>query len=64
MPLILMLIEKIGPISEERPVATLPTRIVIEVQTSGGPAALEMSPAAAAELAEALAKHLQARGSR
>lgn len=36
----------------------------IEVQTSAGPAVLEISPDAAAVLVEELRKHLQARGSR
>lgn len=43
------------------PISTIP--IQIEVQTSGGPEVLEISPDAAAELAAALATHLRARGS-
>ena len=60
---IVSLITGIGPISEEAPAATLPNRIVIEVQTSGGPAALEMLPSAAAELVAALGMHLRGAGS-
>jgi hypothetical protein len=56
-------ITKIGPIVMEPPVATLPIRVSIEVQTSDGPKALEMSPKLAQELAEAILKHLQDRGS-
>jgi hypothetical protein len=43
------------------PILTIP--FLIEVQTSGGPGVLEISQAAAQELVEELAKHLQARDS-
>ena len=38
-------------------------QLIVEVHTVGGPAVLEISRSAAAELMEALARHLQAGGS-
>jgi hypothetical protein len=49
---------------DDAAVATLPSRIAIEVQTSLGLGVLEMSRDAAEELAVALLTHLQARDSR
>jgi hypothetical protein len=56
-------ITQIGPIVTEPAVATQPSRVSIEVQTSAGQMALEMSPALAQELAETILRHLQDRGS-
>ena len=49
-----------GPRPQMGPRSTIP--FLIEVQTTGGPAFLEISQAAAVELRAELAKHLQARG--
>lgn len=61
------LIVKVGPVSEGPipqmgPINTTPLRI--DVQTTGGPAALEISRDAAWELMGALVTHLQAHYSR
>jgi hypothetical protein len=60
------LITKVSQITVDRTrsqFSTNTSRLIMEVETQGGPAVLEISTAAAAELREELGKHLQARGS-
>lgn len=52
-------ITKIGPIVTEPPADALPGRLSIEVLTTEGPKALELTSALAIELAAAIVRHLR-----
>jgi len=53
------LITKIVGLTDLPPAGIVPSRLQIEVQTTGGTAFLEMSPTAAVELGKAIARHMQ-----
>jgi hypothetical protein len=54
------LITEIAAVSTEPPLATLPTRVVMEVLTTGGLEILELSLKSANELEIRLREHLRA----